>query len=337
MTTEQKKRITLSISQIAPLIGMDNYNNFPRIFCEIWRRYNPVEFREYELQLKADGASNLANSSEMNDIWEIDEQLGTNLLQQVKDLNANKDKSSGEMVKIQNDINQYINKQTNLTTTQKEDLAKKVCSITNKNHGVNNEDNILKEFCNLTDKTLQNEQGWVEIPLISDDIADWIVIGKYDGITTDNELVEAKMRQKCLFKRMRDYENVQVQLYLHALGYEQAYLVEGISNTTKDKTKDKTKGKTKDKTKAIIDDNSSDKKLEVYINEVRYDNQYVMEFILDRLKKFVKFFAEISINNSIDTNNEKVNIKKELLKGDIKRIIYKYYEKEYLGIEPIDF
>jgi succinate dehydrogenase flavin-adding protein (antitoxin of CptAB toxin-antitoxin module) len=323
-TTTQNniKRITLSISQIAPLIGIDNYNNFPKIFCEIWRRYNPEEFREYELKLKEEGNNNLANSSEMNDIWEIDMQFGTNLIQQVKTLNENKEKSSSEMVKIQDDITKYINKQNTLTDIQKNELTKKICSITNKNHGVNNEDTILKEFCYLTEKTLQKEQGWVEIPLINNNLGNWIVIGKYDGITTENELVEAKMRQKALFKKMRDYENVQVQLYLHALTYKQAYLVECISNNKTNKS-----GKANIKTDSKTD-SKTENNMQLYIHEIQYDPEYVNEFILDRLKKFVNFFENII------TNEQK---KIELLKGDNKREIYKYYEEEFLGIIYNDF
>jgi len=302
-TAEVKtKRLTLSISNIAPLIGLDNYNNFPRIFCEIWRRFNPTEFREFELRMKEDG-NKLANSSELNDIWEIDELIGTNLLQQVKELNSNKDKSSNEMVKVQSDITKYINKQETLDIKQKEELVKKVCSITNKNHGVNNEDAILKEFCRLSEKTLTNEQGWVEIPLVklSNNI-EWIIIGKYDGITTENELVEAKMRQKCLFKKMRDYENVQVQLYLHALGYKQGYLVESFTNKKND--------------------------MQLYTHEVQYNEEYVNEVILERLKQFIKFFELVMSDDKM---------KQDIIKGDLKREIYKQYETDYLGIEHIQF
>jgi len=252
--------------------------------------------------MKEDG-NKLANSSELNDIWEIDELIGTNLLQQVKELNSNKDKSSNEMVKVQSDITKYINKQETLDIKQKEELVKKVCSITNKNHGVNNEDAILKEFCRLSEKTLTNEQGWVEIPLVklSNNI-EWIIIGKYDGITTENELVEAKMRQKCLFKKMRDYENVQVQLYLHALGYKQGYLVESFTNKKND--------------------------MQLYTHEVQYNEEYVNEVILERLKQFIKFFELVMSDDKM---------KQDIIKGDLKREIYKQYETDYLGIEHIQF
>jgi hypothetical protein len=313
ITNKNTKRITLSISQIAPLIGIDNYNNFPRIFCEIWKRYNPEEFKEYEFKLKEEG-NNLVNSNEMDDILKIDEQLGTNLLEQINSLNANKNKSSSEMVKLQDNITKYINKQTILTHGQKDELSKKVCSITNKKHGINNEDIILKEFCLLTEKILQKEQGWIEIPFQENNFANWIIIGKYDGITTENELVEAKMRQKVLFKKMRDYENIQVQLYLHGLKFKQGYLVEGITNT-----------KSKKNNKI---DNKIDNTMQIYIHEICYDSEYVKDFILERLKKFISFFE-----NVITDEIKKI----ELLKGDNKREIYKYYETEFLGITPNDF
>ena len=289
-------RINLSISQIAPLVGLDAYNNFPRITCEIWRKYNPDDFKIIEAKLKADKYQ-LATSNEFNDLWEIDEASGTNILQQVKELNLNKEKSSNDMVKQQDIITKYINEQKNLTNIQKIDLSKKVCSITNKTHGITNEDSILTEFCRLSEKTIIASNQWVNSICINNEFnIEWYIIGKYDGITSDNELVEAKMRQKCLFKKVRDYENVQVQLYLHALEFENAFLVESYTNK---------KGE-----------------MNIYVNEIKYDSDYVNDTILDRLKKFTNFF-NIFINNR--------EYKEALLKGDKDRKIYEIYENEYLS------
>ena len=304
-------RLNLSISQIAPLIGLDAYNNFPRIICEIWRKYKPDDFKLIEAKLKTEHTQ-IATSNEYNDIWEADEASGTNILQKVKDLNLNKDKTSNDMTKQQDEITTYIHSQTNLTETQKIDLTKKVCSITNKTHGITNEDAILDEFCRLSEKKIIQSNEWVKAIHIKTATAnanatatthththiDWYIIGKYDGITSDNELVEAKMRQKSLFKKVRDYENVQVQLYLHALSFTQAYLVEAHTNKKNERN--------------------------IYVNEIKYDNDYVVNTILDRLLKFISFF-EIFIDN--------VEYKEALLKGDKDRKIYKIYEQYYLGIE----
>jgi hypothetical protein len=306
------KRLNLSISQIAPLIGLDAYNNFPRIICEIWRKSYPTDFKIFETKLKEEGHQ-LSTASEMNDIWEADEALGTNILQQVKDINANKDKTSSSMVSQQDVIAKYINnndKLASLDIKQKEELTKKVCSATNKMHGIINEDSILAEFCRLSEKTIKATQDWVEIPIMTsipivktmnqNNLISWVLVGKYDGITNDNELVEAKMRQKTLFKKVRDYENVQVQLYLHALKFEQAYLVESYTNK-----------------KGVN---------QIYVNEIKYDSSYVNEILLKRIIKFIKFF-----NMFLEDEND--NIRESLLRGDKDRKIYKIYETEYLGIE----
>jgi hypothetical protein len=343
------KRIRLSISQVAPLIGLDNYGNFPRIVCEVWRRFNPEEFRELELQLKSAGHQ-LANASELNDIWEIDDLLGTNILEKVRALNSDTNKTSADMTKSQAAITEYIKQQTGIQEDKKAELVKKVCSVTNKSHGVTNEDSILAEFCTLTDKKLQDTQGWVEIKLegdVASQIAtqelEWVVIGKYDGVTTDGELVEAKMRQKGLFKQMRDYENVQVQLYLHALDTKNAFLVEAFSSsskgtstsasrsktngttTTKSKSKAKSENKVADKVADKVDEDAKTK-LALYIHDVVYDASYVEEIILARLRNFTKYFKDLMLDTSRKEN---------ILKSDPRE--YARYREEYLGIEELEF
>jgi len=299
MTTQ----LTLSISQMAPLIGLDKFNNFPRIICEIWRKYLPDDFKLVETKLK-NNKEEIATSNEYNDIWEIDSASGTTILEQVNELNSNTTKTSNDMVKKQEDIKKYINEQKTLSKSQKIDVTKKVCSITNKTHGNTNEDSILNEFCKLSEKTIQTTQAWIRIPIAIKNPKlniEWIIIGKYDGITTDNELVEAKMRQKCLFKRVRDYENVQVQLYLHGLTFELAYLVESYTNKYGE--------------------------MNIYVNEIKYDSYYVDNMILDRLKKFIKFF-ELFIESDL--------LKEGLLKGDKDRKIFNYYENNYLESDEFD-
>ena len=336
----QKKRITISISQVAPLIGLDNYGNFPRIVSELWRKYNPVEFREFELRLKSAGHA-LANSSEMNDIWEADELLGTNILEKVKSLNSNTEKTSSDMTKSQAMISEYITQQSGITSDKKAELIKKVCSITNKSHGVTNEDAILDEFCKLSGKTIQGTQGWVEIPIskststststskiiftpgtsttISGNIElEWVLVGKYDGITMDSELVEAKMRQKGLFKSMRDYENVQVQLYMHALGFKNGFLVEGFSKAT---TRKKKNAKDTSDTKLDKTEKVEKAELVLYTHEISYDASYVEEIILARLVAFTRYFGDLMADSTRKEN---------ILKSNPNE--WKMYLEEYLEI-----
>lgn len=309
--TTETKPLTISISQIAPLIGLDNYNNFARNVCEIWRRYKPLEFREFELKLKNAGNNKLANANEMNDIWEMDQLLGTNLIDRIKTINENKDKSSNDMVKMQQELTKIIQQQTTISEQDKTEIAKKICSVTNKNHGINNEDEIITQFCKLSNMTIKDNQGWIDIPLLDSNSSNslelsssiiWKLIGKYDGITTNDELVEAKMRQNGLFKKIRDYENIQVQLYLHGLGYTKGYLVEGYKNKKNE--------------------------LKIFTHEIDYNDYYVKEVILNRLLKFTQFFEKLMLDEEMKT---------ELLKGDNYKTVKKNYEMDYLDIGEIEF
>jgi hypothetical protein len=108
------------------------------------------------------------------------------------------------------------------------------------------------------------------------------------------------MRQKGLFKKMRDYENVQLQLYLHALQIPMGFLVEAFTNKKNEIT--------------------------LHTHEVVYDNEYVNEVILERLKVFTKYFKELM---------QEPSRKENLLKGS--KTEYSKYQEIYLGIETIDF
>ena len=272
------------------------------------------------------GGHALANSSEMNDIWEMDEQLGTNILEKVRLLNANTDKTSLDMTKSQAIISEYITQQTSISNDKKAELIKKVCSITNKSHGITNEDAILDEFCKLSGKTLQGTQGWVEIQLaplgastimMCDIELEWVLVGKYDGITMDGELIEAKMRQKSLFKSMRDYENVQVQLYMHALGFQNGFLVEGFSKAPTKKKTTEPKSDTKSDTKS---------KLVLHTHEVSYDASYVREIILARLVAFTRYFRSLMADSTR---------KESILKSNPSE--WTKYLEEYLEVPQLDF
>jgi hypothetical protein len=146
---------------------------------------------------------------------------------------------------------------------------------------------------------------------------EWVLVGKYDGVTNEGELVEAKMRQKGLFKSMRDYENVQVQLYLHALGYQNGFLVEGFSKAPTKKKKADVKASAETDTKA---------ELVLYTHEVIYDSSYVKEIILARVVAFTKYFAGLM----------KDNLRKEnILRSD--RSEWTKYLEEYLEVPQLEF
>lgn len=292
------KEVRLSVSKIASLIGLDYYNNFVLICCEIWKKYDIEDYNMISEKIKLDGKKAIY-LNDYDDMVEFDKMNGTNVMNQIDIVNNLMNKTSIDLKHNQVKIEKYIKKQ-DIEEDEKNKIIKKMCSLTNKTHGINNENNIIKEFCKLSGKEIINTQGWIEIELNNTEQCKWLIIGKYDGITKDNELIEAKMRQKYLFKNIRDYENIQVQLYLHGLKFNKAYLIEGYTNKNKE--------------------------MQLYTHEINYNLDYINEFIIYRLNKFILFFNELMIND---------NMKMELLLGDNNHQITNYYNSNFLDI--IDF
>ena len=58
----------------------------------------------------------------------------------------------------------------------------------------------------------------------------------------------------------------------------------------------------------------------MYVNEVKYDESYVIETVLERIVKFIKFFEMMMSRD---------DLKEGLLKGDKNRQIYELYESSF--------
>lgn len=297
MSVTNPTAIKISISQVAPLIGLDHYNNFPKIICDLWQKYNFSDYKDKCITyLNNDQLA--PNSSLKDKIKKVDESVGTNYIAQIKDLNDDKSKTSIKLVSEQFKIKSDILQNDKLDTNQKTELIKHINSITNQQHGVTNEDAILKLFEDLSESKIISTQGNINIDLSTKSpTINWSLVGKYDGITENNELVEAKMRQKSLFKKMRDYENVQVQLYLHCLKLEKGYLIEAISNK---------KGEMK-----------------TWVNEINYDESYVIGTVIPRVVKFTEFFEKF-----LDDED----MKQIIINGDLERKIYNHFYEHFLNL-----
>ena len=295
LDTPKVTKIKIPVSSIAPLIGMDYYNNFPKIVCEIWRKYNRDQFNKIENSYREKDID-IATDSEARRIVRIDKQSGTNIYQQIKAINAVSGTSECLQAK-QNVVINQIKKADSIDQDKKEDLIRQVVSTTNKNHGVNSESNVLAKYELETGLKIQSGQENMihKIGEDSDLGVEWYLHGKYDGYTTCGRLVEAKKRQKGLFKKLRDYEKVQIQTYLHMKGAHKGSLVE--SYCTKDESL-------------------------IHIINVDYDKVFVQDFIIERINSCTDFFKNF-------VNNEEW--KEKILMGDKDREIYKMYQKVYIN------
>lgn len=289
------KKIKIPVSNIAPIIGFDHYGNFPKILCEIWRKYDRDTFNKLEKEMQAKEID-IATDSEARRIVRADAKNGTNLMSQIKQLNSQTG-TSEHLQKKQKVMIDQIRKTDSLSAEDQDNLIKQVVSTTNKYHGINNENTVLKKYEAQTGQIIKDGQQSLFYTFDKDNEIgiEWQLHGKYDGLTECGRLIEAKKRQKGLFKTLRDYEKVQLQTYLHMKGVLKGSLVESYT----------TEGE-----------------YHMHIIDVDYDKKYAEEFIIGRLKSFVKFF-------NCFTKNE--DWKKEILMGDKKREIYTMFQKIYIN------
>lgn len=296
MSTKPLKIIKIPISSVAHLIGLDHYNNFPKTVCELWRKYQKEDFEKLEKECQKDDV-NIATDSDARKLVRHDKKHGTNIYQQVKQVNAVKT-TSQQLVQNQSKIINQTAKLSTMTNEDKELVKKQIESMTNKSHGVKSEMDVLKRFELESGMSIESGQKWMVCPFTVDSNGiQWCFHGKYDGMTTCGKVIEAKKRQKGLFKKVRDYENVQIQSYLFGTESQHGFLVESYS---------------------------SSEGMDFCMLPVELDNDYVQGVIITRLTAFVQFFMKFL---------EQPIWRDMLLKNDKERFIYQIYCTEYLKLE----
>ena len=213
--TSALKKVKIPVSNIAPLIGFDHYGNFPKILCELWRKYDRNAFNQLEKDMQTKNID-IATDSEARRIIRSDSKNKTNFMQQIRSINTIAN-TSEHLQKKQKTVIENIKNNNSLDKEDQDNLIKQIINSTNKSHGINNEDAVLKKYEIQTGQTIKDGQQSIFYKFTEDkDIGiEWQLHGKYDGITKCGRLIEAKKRQKGLFKSLRDYEKVQLQTYLH--------------------------------------------------------------------------------------------------------------------------
>jgi len=97
----------------------------------------------------------------------------------------------------------------------------------NTNFGTRKEASIGETYEERTGMTVEKPQKTYEWPIIPGKA---VVVGKFDGFADDGTLVEIKQRTRRLFGVVKEYENVQVHVYMKMAEVETAHLVEKFQN-----------------------------------------------------------------------------------------------------------
>ena len=231
-----KTRVSISASDLAPICGMDYYANWAKVISKIWKQVAPADFADWQQRAKSSGRI-IATDRPQVQIQTLStaaaaggRQEAAAAIQSIQSavgaLNRDTGKSSAGLMAKQAEIKQAVAANTALTNTEKEQLIDLMKTATNTHHGVSNEVSGYQIFAECMGKPCTAQQKGLKHTVFADDRFEWVLTGRLDGLTADGEVVEIKNRTKGLFGRIRDYEAVQLQAYIHMTGAQLGHLLE---------------------------------------------------------------------------------------------------------------
>lgn len=211
-----KKTIYLSASQVAACIGKNPYRNRMQVLLEMFKKESPSQYESFSNSLGV----------------RSDKDIAVSVLSQSKDVIASLEtcsKSTKTLEDVATNQTKVGKAVASLTMTEKERsiVNSHIRSSMQTSYGTHNEKDVLSKAIDLLgedivcDNTLHtkhmgNIMGY-----------DWVLCGKLDGRTSPgNHVVEIKNRIRGLFRRILEYERIQVLCYMHLLDCSEAYLIE---------------------------------------------------------------------------------------------------------------
>jgi hypothetical protein len=212
------KRVVLRASDVAAIIGRNQYKPRQEVLDELWKKYNPETFKG---KTKREKAMAIIHASP----------IAREVLNCVSQIKA---KDSTEVQNIISNVRKHINSDEKMTKEQKDEVIAHITSNVYTSHGVRSEDRTSDKVATDENVRLVKDNSFYNYEICTIDDVKFVVTGKIDRIEERPDgsrvLVEIKNRTNRLFRRVVEYEMVQVQVYLQMLGLIHARLVEQYNN-----------------------------------------------------------------------------------------------------------
>jgi len=211
------KRVVIKASEVAACMGNNNYRKPAEVIDDLWKKVSPDTFKgqtrddaNLEALAKSDEAQATLKAA-LEETPESSDEVQT-ILKRVQDLVANDGKLSTQQ---KSQVNDHMRKMIYTT------------------HGINSED----KTADLDEAELMTDDTFYKWTIAVIEGTQYQVVGRIDRYQKKEDgtkvLVEIKNRTKALFNKVRDYEFVQVQTYLHMMNLQDARLIEQFNNERK--------------------------------------------------------------------------------------------------------
>lgn len=245
----------VNCSDINTIINEDRkYGNFNATFIKIFSKcHNDIKRRITE---------NYKEVKEINIDINDDDELITkfnNIIFNKKLLNC----SNVEQLKI--NISK-IQKKCKVTTDQvkENDQIKKMLYT---NYGIKYENKALQTFSKLYKINIIIDKSYHKKFILEN----FMIGGRIDGITQNNEIIEVKCRTNRLYDYLFKNDKIQLMTYLYIFGFKKGYLVQYLKND----------------------------KSNIRVFNVKYNESYYKKNVLSKLIKFYHFYKYFLTNEEL--------------------------------------
>ena len=209
-----KKRVIIKASEVAACIGVNTYRPVFEVLSDIWKKNNPSNFNGLTREEQNIEAVNSSENSKNIFEYAMNETP----------------QNSDEVQALVSKTVEMVSKDETLTSEQKKMVNEHMRKMIYTTHGTRSEDTTA----DLDESKLFTDETFYSMKIISIEGTTYEIVGRIDRYQENEDgtktLVEIKNRTKGLFKKVRDYEMIQVQTYLQMLGLEKARLVEQYNN-----------------------------------------------------------------------------------------------------------
>ena len=192
-------KVVISASSVSSAIGI-GFTKAPDLVSELWKKYKPQTF---DGVLKDEEAVDTLNSKETT----------KKILAAAMSF---KSESSADVAEKTRALYHQL-EYSGLTPKELVDTKDYIRKTLYTNHGTRNED----KTADLDNAVLKRDDTFYTYDICTIEGTLYQIVGRIDRIQENEDgsrtLVEIKNRAKCLFNRVRDYENVQCQTYLQML------------------------------------------------------------------------------------------------------------------------
>lgn len=248
------KNICIYASELASLIGLNNFKKPSETLYRIWQKNFPQDF-ENTFKNLGDKANLLENNK--TSFQKITKKYNKNL-----DIELEKCIDSSDVPKMMEKRKELLEVCKDMDSKDRKKIEENIINLTNTGFGTKNENRSIHVYTQMTGIPVMNISNFYKRILLKSGEYNWYVGGKIDGICQDKTIIEVKNRMHKLFYNLREYEKIQTYCYMYILESGKSQLVETYM-----------KGK----------------QPEVNIIDVEFEEIY-WSFIINRINSFVEYF-----------------------------------------------